>query len=90
MDSEGETRMDEEGVGKFLTDNPDFLKDWILKNADQKIIEELSDAIQVSDVISKPFGFTIRYKSTLAVTGKMSRKREYVFSGKIGKNRIFT
>ncbi len=43
--------MEEEEVGKFLTDHPDFLKDWILKNADQKIIEDLSDVIQVSDVI---------------------------------------
>ena len=46
--------MEEEEVGKFLTENPEFLKYWILKNADQKIIEDLSDAIQVSGFIVSP------------------------------------
>ena len=39
--------MEEEDVGKFLSSHPNFLKDWILNHADQKVLEDLSQVIQV-------------------------------------------
>ena len=42
--------MEEEDVGNFLLDHPDFLKDWILNHADQKVVEDLSEVIQVKKV----------------------------------------
>ena len=44
--------MEEEDVGNFLLDHPDFLKDWILNHADQKVVEDLSEVIQVKKSIS--------------------------------------
>ena len=39
--------MDEEDVGRFLSEHPEFLQDWILNHADQNVIKDLSEVIQV-------------------------------------------
>ena len=38
---------EEKEISQFLTSHPDFLRDWILNQADQQILHDLSEVLQV-------------------------------------------
>ena len=51
---------EEKEISQFLLSHPDFLKDWILNQADQKILEDLSEVLQVILHTIKVFANAIR------------------------------